>query len=292
VVKQCTRVLWQTRIITVENDGKTTGFDAACAAFYKRAIELLRQSEIPFLLGGAYGVCVYTGLARHTKDVDLFIRAVDLDRALAIFEKDGCRTEKTFPHWLAKVYLGQNVIDLIYAAGNGLGLVDDSWFTRGRDDELLGLPVKVMGPEEIIWMKAFVQERERFDGADIAHMIQSCAESIDWAYLRTRFGADWRVLFSFLVLFGYIYPSERHRIPADLMQELTRLLAHERTASFRERICRGTFLSRAQFLPDVNERGYRDARLEARTTMTAKDIALWTAAIEKDNRSYLTKSCG
>ena len=286
VVKQCTRVFWQTRIITVENDAKTVGFDAACAAFYKRAIELLRQSEIPFLLGGAYGVCVYTGLARHTKDVDLFIRAVDLDRALAIFEKDGCRTEKTFPHWLAKVYLGQNVIDLIYAAGNGLGLVDDSWFTRGRDDELLGLPVKVMGPEEIIWMKAFVQERERFDGADIAHMIQSCAESIDWAYLRTRFGADWRVLFSFLVLFGYIYPSERHRIPADLMQELTRLLAHEQTALFRERICRGTFLSRAQFLPDVNERGYRDARLEARTTMTAKDIALWTAAIEKDNRPY------
>ena len=286
VVKQCTRVFWQTRIITVENDAKTTGFDAACAAFYKRAIELLRQSEIPFLLGGAYGVCVYTGLARHTKDVDLFIRAVDLDRAVAIFEKDGCRTEKTFPHWLAKVYLGQNVIDLIYAAGNGLGLVDDSWFTRGRDDELLGLPVKVMGPEEIIWMKAFVQERERFDGADIAHMIQSCAESIDWAYLRTRFGADWRVLFSFLVLFGYIYPSERHRIPADLMQELTRLLAHEQTALFRERICRGTFLSRAQFLPDVNERGYRDARLEARTTMTAKDIALWTAAIEKDNRPY------
>jgi len=286
VVKQCTRVFWQTRIITVENDAKTTGFDAACAAFYKRAIELLRQSEIPFLLGGAYGVCVYTGLARHTKDVDLFIRAVDLDRALAIFEKDGCRTEKTFPHWLAKVYLGQNVIDLIYAAGNGLGLVDDSWFTRGRDDELLGLPVKVMGPEEIIWMKAFVQERERFDGADIAHMIQSCAESIDWAYLRTRFGADWRVLFSFLVLFGYIYPSERHRIPADLMQELTRLLAHEQTALFRKRICRGTFLSRAQFLPDVNELGYRDARLEARTTMTAKDIALWTAASEKDNRPY------
>jgi hypothetical protein len=33
-----------------------------------------------------------------------------------------------------------------------------------------------------------------------------------------------------------------------------------------------------------------DARLERRTTMTEKDIALWTAAIEKDNRSYLTES--
>ena len=284
-MKQCTRVLSQTRIITVENGGKITGFDADCAAFYKRAIELLRQNEIPFLLGGAYAICVYTGLARHTKDVDLFIRAADLDRALAVFEKDGCRIDKTFPHWLAKVYLGQNVIDLIYAAGNGLGLVDDPWFTRGRDDELLGLAVKVMGPEDIIWMKAFVQERERFDGADIAHMIQSCAESIDWAFLRTRFGADWRVLLSFLILFGYIYPSERRRIPANLIQELTRLLANEQTVPFRDRICRGTFLSRAQFLSDVKERGYVDARLEPRTTMTEKDIVLWTAAIEKDNPS-------
>jgi len=292
VVKRCTRVLWQTRIITVENDGNTAGFDAECAAFYRRAIQLLRQNEIPFLLGGAYAVCVYTGLARHTKDVDLFIRAADRDRALAIFENNGCRIEKTFPHWLAKVYLGQNIIDLIYAAGNGLGLVDDSWFARGRDDELLGLPVKVMGPEDIIWMKAFIQERERFDGADIAHMIQSCAESIDWAYLRTRFGADWRVLLSFLVLFGYIYPSERQRVPAHLTHELTRLLAHEQIVPFHDRICRGTFLSRAQFLPDVNERGYNDARLEPRTTMTEKDIALWTAAIEKDNRSYLMGSCG
>ena len=291
-MKQCTRVLSQTRIITVENGGKITGFDAECAAFYKHAIGLLRQNEIPFLLGGAYAICVYTGLARHTKDVDLLIRAADLDRALAVFEKDGCRIEKTFPHWLAKVYLGQNVIDLIYAAGNGLGLVDDSWFTRGRDDVLLGLAVKVMGPEDIIWMKAFVQERERFDGADIAHMIQSCAESIDWAFLRTRFGADWRVLFSFLVLFGYIYPSERQRIPTNLIQEFTRLLTHEQTVPFHDRICRGTFLSRAQFLPDVNERGYNDARLEPRTTMTEKDIALWTAAIEKDNRSYLMGSCG
>src|SRR5207237_4443717 len=133
-----------------------------------------------------------------------------------VFEKDECRIEKSCAHLLAKVYLGQNVIDLIYAAGNGLGLVDDSWFARGRDDELLGLPVKVMGPEDIIWMKAFIQERERFDGADIAHMIQSCDESMDWAYLRIRFGADWRVLLRFLVLFGYMYPSQRRRTSAHL----------------------------------------------------------------------------
>ena len=36
-----------------------------------------------------------------------------------------------------------------------------------------------------------------------------------------RFGAHWRVLLSHLVLFGFIYPSERSRVPARVLEELT-----------------------------------------------------------------------
>jgi hypothetical protein len=100
-------------------------------------------------------------------------------------------------------------IDLIFRAGNGLCDVEDSWFERAQDDELLGLHVKLCAPEEMIWMKAYIMERERFDGADIAHILQSFAEKLDWPHLVHRFGPDWRVLLSHLVLFGYIYPSER-----------------------------------------------------------------------------------
>jgi hypothetical protein len=99
-------------------------------------------------------------------------------------------------------------------------------------------------------------------------------------------------LFSFLILFGYIYPSERHRIPADLWHEFAELLAREQDTPSNDRICRGTFLSRAQFLPDVTELGYRDARLEPRTTMTEKDVNYWTAASEEAHRTHVTKSCG
>ena len=41
--------------------------------------------------------------------------------------------------------------------------------------ELLGVPVKHCAPEEMIWMKAYIMERERFDGADIAHILRCCA---------------------------------------------------------------------------------------------------------------------
>lgn len=290
--KPCARLLSQARIITVESDENAQGLDSECAAFYSDAMRLLDENGIRFLLGGAYALCVYTGLARHTKDVDLFIQQTDLERGLTVFEKNGYLAERTFPHWLAKVYRDENYVDLIYATGNGLGVVDDSWFARSQESEFLDRQVNVMAPEEIIWMKAFIQERERYDGADIAHLIRSCGETLDWPHLRKRFGRDWRVLLSFLVLFGYIYPSERQRVPLELWRELAELMAREQETPFSDRVCRGTFLSRAQFLPDITELGYRDARLEPRTTMTEKDVDHWTAAIEETNRTHVTKSCG
>jgi Uncharacterised nucleotidyltransferase len=264
--------------------------DPECAAFYRKAMELLRAHDIPFLLGGAYALCVYTGLSRHTKDADFFLRRADVDRVLALFEQRGFRAEKTFPHWLVKIHSRDNFVDLIYAAGNGLAEVDDSWFDRARSETFLEQPVKVIAPEEIIWMKAYIQERERFDGADIIHLIQSCAETIDWRHLRNRFEEDWRVLYSHLVLFGYIFPSERHRIPTPLLREMNAMMEREQSSASPEKICRGTLLSRAQYLPDVNERGYRDARLEPRTNMGRKDVEKWTAAID-ETKVVVPKSC-
>jgi hypothetical protein len=142
-----------------------------------------------------------------------------------------------------------------------------------------------MPAEEMIWSKGFIMERERFDGADVAHIIQARADCLDWRRLLMRFGAHWRVLFSHLVLFGFVYPSERARVPAWIIQELSRRLARE-TASLpvegRARVCRGPLLSRAQYLVDIEERGYHDVRLTHESAMNEDDISLWTDGIKVD----------
>jgi len=144
------------------------------------------------------------------------------------------------------------------------------------------MQVKLCAPEEMIWMKGYIMERERFDGADIEHIVQSCADKLDWAHLVRRFGPDWRVLLSHLVLFGYIYPSERDKIPTSIMDDLiSRLRSEPRTAG-ANRICNGMLLSRKQYLLDIRERGFRDATLQPRVHMNAKDIAHWTKAIAKE----------
>src|SRR6266568_1874845 len=250
--------------------------------FHRRSVAVLRAAEIPFLIGGAYVVEVYAGVSRSTKDFDLYIRPNDVNGALDALARAGYETELTFSHWLAKAAFEGDKLDLIFRAGNGLCEVDDSWFERARDDELLGMEVKLCAPEEMIWMKAYIMERERFDGADIAHLLVSCGDKLDWPHLVRRFGPDWRVLLSHLVLFGYIYPSEQGRIPRSVMDELIERLRKESPG--QEHVCRGTLLSRKQYLVDVGKWGFRDARVEKRVQMDSEDIAQWTRAIAKDEK--------
>lgn len=251
------------------------------AAFYRRALQALADAGVPFLVGGAFAHACFTGIRRSTKDLDLFIRRGDYERVCASMEAEGWRTEMTFPHWLAKVYAGEDFIDLIFNSGNGLTPVDDRWFRNNQQADVLGVPVLVANIEDSLLSKAFIMERERFDGADIAHLLQANAERLDWAGLVERFGPHWRVLLSHLTMFGYIYPGERHRLPRWVMETLLERLAAEtkQPPALDPHVCAGTLLSREQYLYDVEQLGYVDGRLTPASTMTPKDVAQWTQAI-------------
>ncbi len=251
--------------------------------FYVRAIRLMRAAEIPFLVGGAYALRAYTRVIRDTKDFDVFLRPRDVERALAVFRAEGFRAEITYSHWLAKVHYGEAFIDIIYRAGNGLCEVDDAWFRGEAESELMGESVPLVPMEEIIWQKAYIQERERFDGADIAHLLRGGAEELDWDHLLARFGDDYRVLLMHLLMFGFVYPGERHRLSqAHLTALLDRAKGELATPGSDEQICQGTLVSRAQYLPDIERWGYRDARTTGRSKITAEEIEAWTNAIGKE----------
>ncbi|GIV96404.1 MAG: hypothetical protein KatS3mg057_1061 [Herpetosiphonaceae bacterium] len=253
-------------------------------AFYSTVLNLLNRSGIPYLVGGAYAFACYTGIVRHTKDIDIFVRPDDVIRTLHILDDAGYKTEFTFSHWLGKAYNGENFIDIIFGSGNGIAIVDDLWFEHAVPDTMMEIPVKLCPPEEIIWSKALIMERERYDGADVAHLLRAQAERIDWQRLLMRLGSFWRVLLSHLVLFGFIYPSERQRIPQWVMDELLERLRKEmEMPSPQEKICQGTLISREQYLPDIEQLGYKDARLSL-GTMTQAQIANWTADIEEHER--------
>jgi hypothetical protein len=258
-----------------EQDGSAT------ATFYRDALALMVDSPIPFLVGGAFALQRYTGLARDTKDIDIFVRPADVRRTLRLFARAGYVTEVPFPHWLAKTRCGEFFMDIIFSSGNGLSVVDDEWFAGATDAEVMGMPVKLAPVEETVWSKAFIMERERFDGADVAHLLHATADTLDWHRLLRRYDGHWPVLLSHLVLFGYIYPSKRDLIPGWVMTRMIERLQSE-DASPADPICRGTYLSRAQYLPDITDWGYQDARVHPQGPMSAEDADIWTTAAIDD----------
>src|SRR5437899_10708313 len=95
---------------------------------HRRSVVALQDTDIPFLIGGAYVVEVYTGVSRQTKDFDLYVRPQHVDLALAALKCAGYKTQKPFPHWLAKAERVRDCIDLIFPAGNVFSRLADSWF--------------------------------------------------------------------------------------------------------------------------------------------------------------------
>jgi hypothetical protein len=251
------------------------------AAFYMTALDLLEEKEIRFLVGGTFAFARYTGIDRQTKDLDIFVRAEDVPRTLATFTAAGYRTEVPFPHWLAKIWDGEHVLDVIFSSGNGVARVDEEWFAHAAESEVLGRRLQLCPIEEIIWSKAFVQERERFDGADVLHLLREAGRDIDWPRLVRRFGDNWLVLFGHLVAFSFVYPDRRDHLPEGLIASLAARLV-ELKPDPGNRICYGTLLSREQYLPDIEQWGYVDAREEPLGAMTHTEVEVWTEAIKND----------
>lgn len=257
----------------------TEALDTKTAEFYRWGMRTLNEAGVPFLVGGAYAFSRYTGIARHTKDFDIFVRREDSERALKVLAEAGCRSEMTFPHWLGKAYSGQDFIDVIFGAGNGVARVDQLWFDHAVQGEVLGMSALLIPSEEMIWSKALILERERYDGADVAHIFLALGEQMDWNRLISRFAGHWRVLLSHLILFGFIFPRERSRIPSSVMDLLLSRLRNGGPEDRQDPArCYGTLISREQYLPDL-QRGYTDARLAPTGSLSPAEIAHWTEAI-------------
>jgi len=254
--------------------------DTRAAEVYRSVLWHLREAGIPYLVGGTYALEHHAGLTRDTKDLDLFVRRADWSRIEDTLAPQGLHCELVFSHWLGKARDNGHFVDMIFAGGNGLVEVDDDWLAHGVPSVILEVPVHLAGAEEMIWSKAFVMERERYDGADVAHILRKSGETLNWVRLIRRFGAHAPVLLSHLILFQFIYPGHRHSVPEWVMDELWQRLKAGDDAPVR--LCRGTLMSREQYLIDITHWGDLDAREMPSGRMTAQQIQAWTAAIGAD----------
>lgn len=242
------------------------------ASWYRSALQHLKRSKIPFLIGGAYALWKYTGVRRPTKDLDIFIRPRHLSPALKVMLDAGSRTEITARHWIGKAFYKDSLIDFIVGLANGVGKVDDTWFDAPVQIRLFGMRLPAVRPEDMVWGKAFVMERDRYDGADIAHLLWSQGKNLDWDRLLKRFEKHQAVLLNHLVLFSYIYPDMQNQIPRYVLHRLLNTLEKDRRTKPAVRFCRGTLFSRCEYTADIERRGYVDTRLLPHGTLTTPQL--------------------
>jgi len=226
---------------------------------YEESLRLLKESGIPFLLSGTYAVTAYTGIQRPTKDLDVFCKPGDYPRILAFFQARGYRTDVEDERWIAKVWQDKHFFDVIFAMSNGTAPITDEWFEGEDTICVYGTEAKITPPTELILSKMFIQDRYRYDGADVNHVILKQADAIDWKSLLDQMDLYWEVLLAHLLNFRFAYPTERDNIPAWLMTELTgRLQAQVNLPAPRVRVCRGRLFSPRDYIFDITEWGFGD----------------------------------
>jgi hypothetical protein len=212
-------------------------------AFYKEGLDILNESGVPFLLGGAFAMFHYTGIYRDTKDLDIFCKPSDYPKILKFFADKGYRTDLYDVRWLAKIYKGDYFIDIIFDTVNNICRVDDSWLLYATEARFVGVDVKLLSPEELVFCKIYVQNRERYDGADVNHVLLKTGKDFDWKRLLVQF----------------VYPSEYHDIiPKWLFDELMRRAyeQYDLPPAF-EKVCRGPMIDQTQYEVDIKEWNYK-----------------------------------
>lgn len=239
---------------------------------YKRALRILNEAGVPYVVAGAYAIYEHTGIYRKTTDLDLFVEPSQVVPAMTALRAGGFRTKLAQSHWLAKAIDDPFFVDIIYGMGNGLALIDPDWYRHSTPAILAATPVRVAPAEELIWHRLFINERHRQDMADIAHLILCVGDTLDWQRLVDKTGPHWPLLLAQLQMFYYVYPGYRSRVPdwvlANLLDRARAETGHEVPS---ETATRGTLISRFSFAIDVNEWGFHDLRDAAIREMKASD---------------------
>jgi hypothetical protein len=236
---------------------------------YTGVLQSLRESRIPHAIAGAFALHRHTGIWRATKDMDVFLEARSIPDTLLRLEKLGFRTHIEDPVWLAKAWRGEYFVDLITAVGNAALIVDESWLARAKGCELLGMVCPVLEPEEIIATKVFVSRRERFDGADIVHLIRWCGARMDWERLEYLLADHWELLLWALAFYAYVYPAHLDVVPETVWTGQLRRLEQRVKDKARDGLFRGTLIDPFMFRVDAAEWGDRDLYREFRESYLA-----------------------
>lgn len=148
----------------------------------KRTAVALKQSEVPFALGGGYASWALGG-PEPEHDVDFVVAEQDRDPAAQALTEAGLQVEQPAEDWLFKVFLDGAMVDVIHRIG-GVPVQRDL-LERAVDVEVLSVRMPVVGATDLLAGKLGALSEHACDFGKVLPSARALREQVDWDCLRT-----------------------------------------------------------------------------------------------------------
>jgi predicted nucleotidyltransferase len=156
-------------------------------ATLKRAVQALREQEVPFVLGGSVAAWARGG-PEPTNDIDLMVKPEHADTALAVLTEAGMRPERPPEEWLLKAWHGSVLIDVIFEP-SGLEITDEV-IERADTIPVMSVATPVMALEDVLVTMLCALDEHTLDYSRLVAIARALREQIDWPRLRGRTGGS------------------------------------------------------------------------------------------------------
>ncbi len=164
----------------------------------------------------------YAGLWRNTKDMDFYVRPRDRERMMQLLLDADLRDyyEKLAydRNWIFRTYKADTIVDLMWGMANQRAWVDDGWL-QGPIAEADGLEFRLLPPEEALWSKLYVMQRDRCDWPDSFNVLRGIGPQLDWKHLIRRTEKDARLLAGLLCVYAWLCPEGARELPEWIWSE-------------------------------------------------------------------------
>ncbi|MDQ3991954.1 MAG: nucleotidyltransferase family protein [Actinomycetota bacterium] len=149
------------------------------------ATRVVSDAGMPFVVFGSIASSVLARPSwRPEEDIDLLLRPDDVRAAVGALDAAGFDTMEHDPTWIFKATRDGITVDLIFRAAEDVFL-DDEMLERAPATEFLGVPVRLIPPEDLAVVKAMLHSEDRgWDWFDAIAILRR--GELDWDYLVAR----------------------------------------------------------------------------------------------------------
>jgi hypothetical protein len=179
--------------------------------------------RIPFAIGGGLAAMVYADHPRDTKDIDLYVQPKDREAMIKVVLDAGLSDyfdrNPYDRNWIFRSFRDDSIVDVMWAMANQRAQVDPEWL-NGPSVSIGGLSVRLVRPEETLWSKLYVLQKDRCDWPDAINMLSGMAADLDWAHLMRRTAEDTPLLAALVQVFQWICPDQCSALPPGVLDRL------------------------------------------------------------------------